>query len=138
MFLQIWGAHGTAGPYVLTLRAMKAFDAYEPNDDIYTPRRIEVGTKIEANIMDSVDTDFYSFQSPRTGTVTIDIQNESPTLIPALTTFTPEKRNAGFGPDVRTPGGNLKHTMEVVEHQTYFLQVWSQALSFGKYTLTIQ
>ena len=138
LFLQVWGAHNTAGPYRLVLRAMKAFDEYEPNDDIFSAHRIEPGGKIQANIMDAEDNDFYAFQSPRTGTMTIDIENQSSTLIPALTTFSPERRNTGFGPDVRTPGASLHHTIEVQEHQTYYLQVWSQALSFGKYTLTIQ
>jgi hypothetical protein len=138
LFLQIWGAHNTVGPYRLVLRAMKAYDAYEPNDDIFSARHVEAGEKIEANIMDAEDTDFYSFQSPRSGTVTIDIANRSSGLIPALTTFNAEKRNTGFGPDIRTPGGSLHYTLEVQEHQTYFVQVWSQALTFGKYTLTIQ
>jgi hypothetical protein len=138
LFLQIWGAHNTAGPYRLVLRAMKAYDVYEPNDDIFNARRIEIGEKVEANIMDAEDNDFYSFQSPRSGTVSIDIANQSSSLIPALATFNSEKRNTGFGPDVRTPGGNLHYTLEVQEHQTYFVQVWSQALTFGKYTLTIQ
>lgn len=138
LFLQIWGAHNTVGPYRLVLRAMKAYDAYEPNDDVFNARRIEVGEKIEANIMDAQDTDFYSFQSPRSGTLTIDIANQAASLIPALTTFNSERRNTGFGPDIRTPGASLHHTIEVQEHQTYYVQVWSQALTFGKYTLTIQ
>jgi hypothetical protein len=138
LFLQLWGAHNTTGPYRLVLRAMKAFDEYEPNDDVYNAHRVEVGEKIQANIMDAGDTDFYVFQSPRTGTLTIDIANQSPTLIPALTTFNSEKRNTGFGPDIRTPGASLHHTIEAQEHQTYYVQVWSQALTFGKYTLTIQ
>lgn len=137
MYLQIWGAHNTTGPYRVTLTALKAFDAYEPNDDIFNARRIEPGGRIEANIMDSDDTDYYAFQSPRTGDVTIEIENQSDSLIPALTTFNAERRNTGFGPDVRTRGASLHHTMHVEEHQTYYLQVWPQALSFGKYAMTV-
>ena len=77
--------------------------------------------------MDANDTDYFSFVSPRTGTVSIVITNRSTTLIPALSTFYPDMRSSGFGPDVRTPGSNLRHTMEVQENQIYFLQVWSQA-----------
>jgi tetratricopeptide (TPR) repeat protein len=138
LFLQLWGAHNSAGPYRVALRAMKAFDEYEPNDDIFNPSRIEPGRKIEAGIMDASDTDFYVFQSPRSGPVTIEIENRSSTLIPALTTYSADRRNSAFGPDVRTPGAGLKYTFQAEEHRTYYLQVWSQALTFGKYTLTIQ
>jgi hypothetical protein len=137
MFLQIWGLHNSQGAYRVRLRALHAFDAYEPNDDIFSARHIEAGEKIDANIMDAQDTDFYVFQSPRTGTLTVDIENKSATLIPALTTFSADRRNSGFGPDVRARGMSLHHTFEAQEHQTYYLQVWPQALSFGAYTLTI-
>jgi len=138
LFLQVWGAHDSVGGYRIMLRAMKAFDSFEPNDDIFSAHRIELGQPIEANIMDSDDTDFYSFQSPRSGTVAIAIENHSSTLIPALTTFSSDKRNTGFAPDVRTAGANLRHTMPVQENQTYFLQVWSQASTSGKYVLTVR
>jgi hypothetical protein len=88
--------------------------------------------------MDAKDTDFYSFVSPRTGTVSIVISNRSTTLIPALSTFFPDKRSSGFGPDVRTPGQNLRHTMDVQENQTYFIQVWSQANTAGEYSLIVE
>ncbi len=135
--LEFWSAHGTSGDYTVRVSAMRAFDAYEPNDNIFTPTRIEVGTLVRANIMDADDTDFYAFESPVSGTVTVELENGSSTLIPALTTFGPDKRNSGFGPDVRTPGQNLRHEMAVEAHQMYFLQVWSQGRSFGEYTLTI-
>jgi hypothetical protein len=138
IFLQIWGAHNTVGPYRLVLRATKAYDPYEPNEDIFSARRIEIGQTVEANIMDAEDNDFYVFQSPRSGTLHVDIENQSATLIPALTLYNSEKRTSGFGPDVRKPGASLHDTLEVQEHQTYYVQVWSQALTFGKYTLTIQ
>lgn len=135
--LEFWSAHGTSGDYTVRVTAMRAFDSYEPNDNIFAATRIEVGTPVRANIMDVDDTDFYTFESPVSGTVTVEVENGSPTLIPALTTFGPDKRNIGFGPDVRTPGQNLRHNMAVEAHQTYFLQVWSQGRSSGEYTLTV-
>jgi tetratricopeptide (TPR) repeat protein len=138
LYLQIWSARNTSGQYRITLQPLKAFDALEPNDDIFTARRIDLGAAVSANIMDSDDTDYYTFQSPRTGTVEIELTNESSTLIPAITTFRSDKRNMGFGPDVRTAGANLTHRMEVMEHQSYFVQVWSQAHSSGKYGLSIR
>jgi hypothetical protein len=138
LYLQLWGAHESTGKYRILLRPLKSFDSHEPNDDIFAARRIDLNKTIEANIMDSQDTDFYSFQSLRTGPVTIELKNESSTLTPALTVFNADRRNMGFGPDVQVPGGSLKHTIEVVDFQTYYLQVWPQSLSSGKYTLTIR
>ena len=80
----------------------------------------------------------YSFVSPRTGTLSIAIANRSATLIPALSTFYPDMRSSGSGPDVPTPGWNLKHTVEVRENQTYYIQVRSLANTAGDYSLLIE
>lgn len=137
-YLEIFGGHQTAGEYTVRVRPMKSFDQFEPNDDIFSAARLEMGGTVEANIMDIDDTDFYTFESPRSGTVTVDVESRSATLIPALTTFSSDKRNIGFGPDVRKPGENLHYTMEVQEHQIYYLQVWSQARTSGAYSLTVR
>jgi hypothetical protein len=138
LYLQVSGYGSSAGAYTLLVQKQKSCDSYEPNDDIYNASRITLGTPIDANIMDANDTDYFSFVSPRTGTVSVVITNRSTTLIPALSTFHPDKRSSGFGPDVRTPGYNLRHTMEVQENQIYFVQVWSQANTSGNYTLLIE
>jgi hypothetical protein len=137
-YLQVSGYGSSAGAYTLLFQPLKAFDNYEPNDDIYHAARIALGTTIMAGIMDADDTDYYSFVSPRTGTVSIQIANRSTTLIPALSTFDPDMRSSGFGPDVRTPGRNLRHTMEVQQNQVYFIQVWSQANTAGDYSLLVE
>jgi DNA-binding CsgD family transcriptional regulator len=49
------------GNYRLTVRARKAFDQYEPNDDILSASLIEISKTIEANIMDPGDVDYYQF-----------------------------------------------------------------------------
>lgn len=138
LYVKVEGMGRTAGPYRLVVSALKAFDAYEPNDQIFNASRIAPGQAIEANIMDGQDTDFYSFVSPRTGTVTIEILNRSSTLIPALTTYSADLRASGFGPDVSRPGAGLRHTIEVQEGQVYNLQVWSKWDTAGNYTLTVQ
>jgi hypothetical protein len=137
-FIQLSGYGSSAGAYTLRVLPQKAFDVYEPNDDIFNARRITLGTPVEAGIMDDNDTDFFSFVSARNGTVNIVITNRSTTLIPALSTFFPDMRSSGFGPDIKTPGGNLRHTLEVQENQTYFLQVWSQSSTAGKYSLLVE
>jgi tetratricopeptide (TPR) repeat protein len=137
-YLNVSGDQASVGAYTLTIKTLKAFDRYEPNDDIYSARKIALGQQIDANIMDAEDTDFYSFESPRDGTVSIDIQNRSNTLVPALTTFTPDMRTSGFGPDVDRPGGSLHHTILVQIGQTYYIQVWSQGRTSGDYSLKVQ
>jgi hypothetical protein len=138
IYLQVWGGRDTAGKYRVSVTPLKSYDAMEPNDDIFSARRIDLGKTYEANIMDSEDTDYYSFESANAGSVAIQVKNESSTLIPALTTFSSDRRNTGFGPDVRKPGESFTYTMEVQEHRTYFLQVWSQSQTSGRYSFTVQ
>ena len=135
--LEIDGYLGTSGAYTLTVRPLRAFDAYEPNDDILSARRISIGETIQANIMDAHDTDYYSFAATFSGTVSIEIASRSTTLVPALTTFTPDKRKSASAPEVHAPGARLHLTMEVQADQVYYLLVWSQGSSFGAYSLTI-
>jgi tetratricopeptide (TPR) repeat protein len=138
LYLQISGYGSSAGAYSLLVKPAKAFDAYEPNDDIFHAHRIALGERIEAGIMDAIDTDYFSFVSPRTGTLNVAIKNRSATLIPALSTFDPDMRSSGFGPDIKTPGSDLPHTMEVLENQTYFIQVWALRNTTGAYTLVVE
>jgi tetratricopeptide (TPR) repeat protein len=138
LYLQVSGLGHSGGAYTLLARPQKAFDAYEPNDEISNARRIPVGTAVAAGIMDANDTDYYSFVSPRTGTVSIAIANRSTTLIPALSTFEPDMRPSGSAPDVGTPGLNLKHTIQVRENQTYYIQVRPLNNTAGDYTLMIE
>jgi hypothetical protein len=137
-YLEISGARDSTGDYLLKVLPQHAFDRYEPNDDIFNARGITLGATLDANIMDAEDTDYYSFVAPRTGIVKVELRNHSATLIPALTTYSSEMRNIGFGPDVRTPGGDLHYSFEVVENRTYYLQIWSEDRTAGVYSLTVE
>ncbi len=138
LYLQVWGPPETSGAYTLRARPARAYDAFEPDDDIFSAHPLTVGESADANIMDGHDTDYYSFRSPRAGTVTIDVQNRSATLIPALSMFGPDKSTLGFGPDVRTPGASLQQIMNVTADQTYYFQVWSQVNSSGDYSVVVK
>jgi tetratricopeptide (TPR) repeat protein len=137
-YLEVSGSGHSAGNYTLKVTPLRNFDNYEPNDDIFNARRIELGRAIQANIMDATDTDYYSFIAPRTGSISVTIHNRSTTLIPALTTFSTEMRNTGFGPDIRTPGAHLRHSFDVVENQMYYIQVWAENNTAGEYSVTIE
>jgi len=138
LYISVATEDSKGGQYVLSVRPLRAFDAYEPNDEIMSSRRIALGQEIHANIMDADDTDYYSFQSPRKGSVTIDIRNDSDTLIPAITTYNNDRHNLGFGPELRQPGSGLHQTLNVEKDLTYYIQVWSQAGSSGAYTLRVE
>lgn len=137
-YLEVDGANGSSGEYALSVSSLHAYDTYEPNDDILNATRFALGQTIEANIMDADDTDYFSFSSPVSASVTIDIVNRGSTLIPGLSTFGPDLRHTGFGPDVKAPGGNLRHVMKVEGNQTYYLQVWAKSDTTGDYSLTIK
>jgi hypothetical protein len=137
-YVQVEGASSTSGPYSLSVSSLHAYDVYEPNDDILNPTRLALGQTISANIMDANDTDFFSFVSPVAAPVTIDIASLNATLIPGLSTFAPDLRNIGFGPEVKDPGGSLHHVMQVEANQTYYLQVWAKGETAGPYSLTIK
>jgi hypothetical protein len=138
LFLRIEGLLDTAGAYSLTVSPMKAFDAFEPNDDILSATKIGLDQTVDANIMDGEDTDYYSFRGSERGAATIEIQNRSKTLVPALTTFTPEMTNNGFGPKLTAPGSDLHFSMKVDSGKTYYIQVWGQSKTAGEYSLTIK
>ncbi len=128
----------TAGPYAITLKALKAFDAYEPDDDIFHAHPIPLGETIQANILDGVDQDFYSFVPDRSGTVEIALENHCPTLVPGLTAFGPDQRTLGFAPDAKAPGASLQYSMVVEGGQTYYIQVWPVLdRSSGAYALRL-
>ncbi|MDE3166144.1 MAG: hypothetical protein KGN36_10080 [Acidobacteriota bacterium] len=138
LYVEVSGFGDSAGLYTLAVTPLKRYDQYEPNDDIFSATPLPLGQELQANIMDRADTDYYSFEASKTGKVKVTIQNRSLTLIPALSTFTPEMRSSGFGPDVREHGANLEHTIEVEAGKKYFIQVWSQADSAGEYTVKVE
>jgi hypothetical protein len=138
VYVQIWGLSGSTGRYDVVVTAMKAFDKYEPNDDIAHAAPIPTGQTLDANIMDARDTDYYVFVAPRDGTVTVEIRNGSRTLTPALSVFGPDQRFLSFGPNPQEPGASLKYSFPVHGGGRYYLQVWAQGKSKGAYKLTVR
>jgi hypothetical protein len=134
----VWGYKESQGPYALTVRPLRAFDRFEPNDDIFNATTLPPGRTIDANIMDEKDTDYYTFVGARGGKILVDLVNRSQTLLPAISVYSTDRRFIEFGPDVRTAGGNLKHSFLVEDGKSYYVQVWSQANNGGAYSLTVK
>jgi hypothetical protein len=137
-YIHLEGIGGSSGAYSLTVVPLKAFDAYEPNDEITRATPLTLDRTIDANIMDGEDTDFYSFAVPAGREAAIEIRNRSTTLIPGVTTFSTDLRNTGFGPDVRTAGADLHHTLKGEPGATVYIQVWGQGKTAGTYSLTVK
>jgi hypothetical protein len=137
LYVAITAGGGAGGQYVLSAKAEQAFDRYEPNDNITSAKRITIGEEIPASIMDGGDLDFFSFQSPRRGPVTVEIRNRSNTLIPALTVYDSDRPNRGVAPEVQKPGSNVRYVLDAYNGVIYFIQISSQAGTAGDYTLRV-
>ena len=88
--------------------------------------------------MDEADTDFYSFVAPANGSARVEIRNQSATLIPALAAFSADRRAAGSGPELHSPGANLSYTFAVTPGRIYYIQVRSLGSTAGAYSLTVR
>jgi tetratricopeptide (TPR) repeat protein len=137
LFISVTAADANGGQYLLTVMPQKAFDKYEPNDDLQRARRVSIGEEIAAGIMDGGDSDFFSFQSPRRGTVIIDVQNRSNTLIPALSMYNSDHRNLAFAQEVRKPGADVRYVLDADKDALYYVQISSQSGTAGAYTLRV-
>jgi hypothetical protein len=136
-YVAVSAFESAGGSYVLRVTADKAFDRYEPNDNILDAAHIALGEEIPANIMDSIDTDYYSFVSPRKGEVTLEIRNRSASLVPTFTVYDASRRVQLIAPDNRKPGGSFRETFKVERDLVYFVQVSSQIGTAGAYTLRV-
>ncbi|HUB82592.1 MAG TPA: hypothetical protein VMB03_27530 [Bryobacteraceae bacterium] len=137
-YVQVDGVSGSSGAYALSVSALHAYDVYEPNDTILTAARIVPGQNVDANIMDTDDTDFYSFVSSAGGTLNIDVLPHNSTLELGLGMFAPDLHSAGFAPDPKSPGDTIHQQMKVEANQRYYLQIFSKHDTTGAYSLMVK
>jgi tetratricopeptide (TPR) repeat protein len=128
----------STGPYILTVRALKAYDSYEPNDDILHASPIALGKTIEAEIMDGKDVDYFQFRASKTGPVTVILDNKSATLQPVLAAFSSDKSRIGGVPN-DTAGGNISYSFPCPAETTCYVAISAlYGQTAGKYALTIK
>ncbi len=129
---------GAQGKYQLSLSPKRAFDSYEPNDDILTPHDVEIGSSITANLMDQADRDYYRIRSSENA-VSVSLENSSQGLQPQLQVWRGDKShlwtNASYGYQV-TPGQDVETSFATEGEGTYYVSVASLG-GYGKYTLTL-
>ena len=135
-YVQVDGVSGSSGAYTLTVNGLHAYDVYEPNDTIQSATRIALGQSVDANVMDTDDTDFYSFVAPAGGSVNVDVTARDGALLLGLATFAPDLRNIGFAPDPKAPGEAIHQRMQVEANQIYYVQVFSKTT--GAYSLVVK
>jgi hypothetical protein len=138
LYLEVAGDRASTGRYVLRVTPTHAFDRFEPNDDFGSAYAIAVGQVVEANIMTSEDLDFYSFITEESGKIEITLQNESKTLVPAMAIYGPDRRAILRADEYTEQGQQLTLSINALEHQVYYLEVWGQTKSAGNYSLVVR
>ena len=129
---------GDRGKYQLSLLPKGAFDSYEPNDNILTAKDAELGSPINASLMDSNDRDYYRIHSSGNA-VLVSLKNNSPDLQPQIQIWRGDKSylwgNANYGHQV-TPSQDVEKSFETERGETYYVSIASLGGS-GEYTLFI-
>jgi hypothetical protein len=124
------------GKYRLTVRPRKAFDEYEPNDDILNAKPIVIGKSIKAGIMDPQDVDYYRFETDNNAKLVISLENRSTTLAPTITVYNPDK-SAERPKTNSTRGGDVSYSFAAQPNSRYYLAV-SAYYDYGDYTLIVR
>ena len=126
------------GVYVIRIVPKKAYDTFEPNDDILSARRIAEGTPIKAGIMDKNDVDMFSIAGASSGerTLTVTIANASATLHPNVVVYDAGKTQIGNAQNT-TAGGDLIYSFKAPKGPVYVRVSDHFAQDGGDYALTI-
>ena len=128
----------STGVYLLRVLPKKAYDAYEPNDDILNAKTITVATPVTASIMDKDDVDYFSLTSGKAEeTLVVEVKNRSTTLQPEIMAYDAAKTAIGSEHNT-TPGGDVRYSFKAQPQTTYYLRVRDVYSSTGgDYTLTV-
>jgi hypothetical protein len=133
-FVAVSPAYSSVGKYVLSVTPQKAFDAYEPNNDVLSATSIAIGTPIAGNIMDDKDVRWFRITGASKKTIHVVFDNQSTTLRPEVKIFSASKSQIGDKYD-GTAGANLDFTIDVEPGKDFYLQVYPYGSS-GKFKLT--
>jgi len=93
-------------------------------------RPIEINKPIPGEIVDGSDIDYYRISSGAGGRLQIHVQKDSGALVPALDIYDAAKKiiEEKLGPD---------YGLAAQPNTTYYIQVWGQRSTTGRYTLTV-
>jgi hypothetical protein len=127
--------YDNSGSYTLSVKPLHAYDSFEPNDDILSAKPIALGKTIEANIMDTSDTDFYQVKSGSAPNLTL-VMNPATSLRPDIHVYDAQ-RNHMFEDYRDTGGAILERKFDVQPNTVYYVQV-APYDNAGRYSLTVK
>lgn len=133
-YVKVDQVYGEVANYALSVSARKAFDRFEPNDDILTPSGLRVGQAIDAGILDREDSDVYRV-AVKPGSVRVVVSNRSTTLAPDVFLYDDDKSQVSrqYNP---TAGGDVTVEGQVVRAATWYVRVGSLSAP-GQYSLRV-
>jgi hypothetical protein len=125
------------GAYTMSVTARKAYDAYEPNDDVFSAKPIPVGKTIDANIMYNGDVDWYLVKAFPGKQLIVRLENRSTTLSPCLSVSDNNRNQLGDTACAQNASANLELTRTVEPGKDYYIWVGSAySQTAGDYRLT--
>lgn len=126
------------GKYQLSIIPRKAFDSFEPNDDILEAKEIGIGSSIEADLLDQQDSDYYWILG-NGNTISLNLENQTTVLSPRLSVHKEDKsflwENAGYGFDL-TAGQNVSYDLQTEAGKKHYIVVNSLG-GRGSYKLSL-
>lgn len=135
-YVQVLRQNGSAGAYALSIAPLKAFDRFEPNDDILKPTAIGLNQDVQAGIMDEPDVDVFKFPVAA-GPVRAVLTNRSATLAPDVRLFDSDKHEVTRAYNT-TAGGNTTAEAMAERPGTWYASVAQFSGTSGDYTLRIE
>jgi len=128
----------TVGVYLIRVVPANAYDEYEPNGDILKAKKIDVGSTVEASVMDNHDMDFYVIKTGNDeANVRIEIENRSTTLRPEIGLYDANKTWLGHQIN-KTGGGDASYTFKAPPNSKYYIRIrdyYGEAA--GDYTMNL-
>lgn len=126
------------GVYLLRVVATKAYDSFEPNDDILHAGSIAIGDEVKAGIMDGGDGDYYRIVAgDEAASMLIKVANTSTTLRPQITLYDANKAQVGSQYNA-TSGGDSSYAFNAAPKATYYIRVRDYyGEQPGTYTLSV-
>jgi len=137
-YVQVLGSNNTSGAYVLSVKPLKLYDRFEPNDDFPQATSIPLGAAIEANIMDAADADFYVVKAPASGQLMAKIENLGTTLHPWVGVYNGNRHRIGSSEWSPEALAEVDANFSAEAGSTYYVQVLGSNDTSGAYKLTVK
>ena len=134
-YIQVSGFSSTTGTYTLSVAPLKAFDRFEPNEDVLKPSETKTGQDVEANVMDSEDRDMFRV-TVSAGPVRVTVTNRSSTLVPEITLLDDTRAQVAHEYST-TAGAHLSAEATAMRPGAWYVRVNGFSGSAGDYTLKV-